>query len=384
MTTKTKKKILYVITKSNWGGAQRYVYDLATSMPKDSFDVAVAHGGEGELSGKLKETGIRTIHVPCLLRDIRIGQEIKMLFALVRLFQKERPDVVHLNSSKIGGLGAFSARIAGVPKIIFTAHGWAFKEERWWPAKKLILFFSWLTVLLAHRTIAVSRDDKNRRPQLFSAKKTTLVHNGIESYVFVERNKARIALLKHLEKTAAPTDDTVWIGTISELHTNKGLAYSITAMRDVVRACPNVLFVIMGEGDERPLLEQCIKENRLVKHVFLAGHIHDAPSLLPAFDIVTLTSIKEGLPYVLLEAGCAGMPVLASNVGGIPDIVEHEKTGILVRPKHSKEITQALLYLIENKNRREVLGAALQKNIRNNFTKERMVEETLKVYAMEQ
>jgi len=125
-----RKKIAYVITKSNWGGAQRYVYDLATNVPKNTFDVIVVCGGNGTLAKKLEQEGTRVIRIKGLERDIRFGSEIRVLYRLKHLFAQEQPDIVHLNSSKIGGLGSLAARMARVPHIIFTAHGFAFNEKR--------------------------------------------------------------------------------------------------------------------------------------------------------------------------------------------------------------------------------------------------------------
>src|SRR4051812_14312990 len=120
MEQNTKKKILFVITKSNWGGAQKYVYDLASSLPKDSYESVVVFGGEGPLATRLQEAGIRTISVKSLQRDVNIFGDIKSLFELLSIFKREKADVVHVNSSKVGGLGAFAARCAGIPRIIFT------------------------------------------------------------------------------------------------------------------------------------------------------------------------------------------------------------------------------------------------------------------------
>ena len=105
-------KILYVITKSNWGGAQRYVYDIATSLDKEMFDAVVACGGNGPLAIKLREAGIRVITIPLLQRDINIIKEFLSLFALIKIFNREQPDIIHLNSTKIGGLGAVAALAA--------------------------------------------------------------------------------------------------------------------------------------------------------------------------------------------------------------------------------------------------------------------------------
>jgi glycosyltransferase involved in cell wall biosynthesis len=109
-----KKKVLFVITKPNWGGAQRYVFDLATALPKERYDVALAVGGEGELTKRLEERNIPAINIPSLKRDISLIAEFRAFSALKDTFMRERPDIVHLNSSKAGALGALAARAAGV------------------------------------------------------------------------------------------------------------------------------------------------------------------------------------------------------------------------------------------------------------------------------
>jgi len=157
-----KQKILYVITKSNWGGAQRYVFDLATSLDKNLFDVVVVCGGNGLLKEKLQSENIKVVSLKTLERDINIKKELLSAKELYKIFKTEKPDIVHLNSSKAGAIGAFVARIVGIKKIIFTAHSWAFNENRSFYSKIIIEFIHWLTVFLSHKTIAVSESVKKQ------------------------------------------------------------------------------------------------------------------------------------------------------------------------------------------------------------------------------
>lgn len=162
MTEIVRKKIFFVITKSNFGGAQRYVYDLATALPVNEFDVSVVFGEGGELEEKLKNVGIKTIRIETLQRNVSFFKDLKVFFELIKIFRREKPDIIHLNSTKIGGIGSFAGRISEVPKIIFTAHGWAFNEKRNAVSKIFIAFLQWLTVLFSHTTIAVSQSMANQ------------------------------------------------------------------------------------------------------------------------------------------------------------------------------------------------------------------------------
>jgi glycosyltransferase involved in cell wall biosynthesis len=136
----------------------------------------------------------------------------------------------------------------------------------------------------------------------------------------------------------------------------------------------------LGEGEERKNLENLIREHRLEEKVFLIGFKDKSPQYLKAFDIFTLTSIKEGLPYTLIEAGFAGLPVVSSNVGGIPDIIDNNINGILTDSKNVSEIKNAIENLIENAEMRENFGNKLKEKVEREFSLDRMLERTIKLY----
>lgn len=377
-----KKKILLVITKSNFGGAQRYVYDLAVTLPRERYSVKVVFGGSGLLQKKLDSKHIAVIPIPGLTRDVGFLREWTAFFALIKIFREERPDVVHLNSSKAGGLGALAARIARVPRIVFTAHGWAFNEDRFFITKTLLYLLHYITVLLSHTTIAVS---ENVRDQItffpFIQQKIVVIRNGIDSFPLRSKKEAREELSKNdTVLHTKQTDEQIWVGTISELHKTKGLTYALQAIKEVTEILPNIVFVIMGEGEQREELERQIRTENLHQHVFLLGHIDNASSYLSALDIFTLSSISEGLPYTLLEAGHAGLPVVTSRVGGIPEVITHNEIGYLVSAKESHAIATALRHLINSPSARAQMGEFLKKRIVGSFTLTKMCENTEAVY----
>lgn len=390
MKSKEKKKILYCITKSNWGGAQRYVYDLATNLPSDKYEVAVILGGNGKLKERLELTGIRTISVKALKRDVGILKDISSFFELVRIFRREKPDIIHLNSSKMGGIGGLAGRIARVKKIIFTAHGWAYNEERNFLQKIIIAILHFITAALSHLTIAVSEKSKDQFKSFGSMKKKMVViHNGIGEIEFIEKEKARQQLVGvRLPQTERMKEiiesEPLWLGTISELHKNKGLKYAIEAVKKHLEASPpsaqKVIFIIMGEGEERKNLEEIIKINGLENSVFLVGNVENASSYLKAFDIFTLTSITEALPYAILEAGKADVPIVASNVGGISEIIDDMKSGILLQPKKPKEISDAIVYYINHPDKMDIFPNLLKEKIDKEFSLDKMISATIRLY----
>lgn len=385
-----KKKILFCITKSNWGGAQKYVYNLATSISPEKYEIAVVLGGNGRLKEKLETTEIRTISISALKRDVGIINDIISFFALIKIFKNEKPDIIHLNSSKIGGIGGLAGRIAGIKKIIFTAHGWAHNEDRSLIQKVIIVVMHFFTVLFSHSTIVVSEKLKTQLiGKNLVGKKITTIHNSIGQIEFMEKEKAQQELReKFLPQSESFSnrlkENPLWIGTISELHKNKGLSYAIEAVKRCLEAeipsLKNIIFIVMGEGEERKNLEEIIKKNRLEDFVFLAGNVENASSYLKALDIFTLTSITEALPGALLEAGKAEIPIIASNVGGIPEIIDDMKSGILIHPKKPKEISSAIEYLINHSEKIGDFTSLLKEKIDKEFNLDKMLSETIKVY----
>lgn len=369
------KRILYVITKANWGGAQRYVFDLATASKEAGHEVLVVSGAEGELTERLRAASIPVETIGSMKRDIGLASEISALKELIRIVRRYRPDIIHGNSSKAGGLAAFAGRIAGVRRIVFTAHGWAFNEDRPPFQKALIAFFHGATVLLCDRTICVSEAlARDMRWLPFGQGRISVIPNGIDAAALVAREEARTALAPDLK---AP----FWIGTVAELHPTKQLHVLIEAFASIANFYPDVVLVLIGEGEERARLERLIEDRGLRNRVRLCGHVENAASYLAAFDTFVLPSRSEGLGYVLLEAGLASLPVIASDVGGIPEIVQHQESGILVPSGNAAALAGALSLVIPNAPLRETLGNALYERVMRIFPKSRMVRETLALYA---
>lgn len=375
--------MLFVVTKSNLGGAQRYVYDIATNLPKDSFEPVVLCGtaqgktSAGILIERLTHANIRTIFVPELSRDVSM-RDFRTYRAIFNAINKERPDVLHLNSSKAGILGAFAGRRCKVPNIIFTVHGWAFRESRNPLSRFVIYLLSLLTVALSHSTICISEYDIRPFSRFKSlSRKISVIRNAIkpEDFMF-SRESARVQLLQDRSH-----DKDMWIGSIGELTANKNTGGALLAVAGAIRKNPNIFYAIIGDGEERDLLEQTARKMQIANRVRFAGYIPNAARLLPAFDIFFLPSLKEGSPYVLLEAASAGIPVIASSAGGIPEMIENGKSGMVCHYSDTECFTQGIISLASDENKRAEHAHALKARIGNAGEFDRMMRETLALYV---
>ena len=345
MPEKSTKKILFVITKSVWGGAQKYVYNLVVNLPKDRFEPIVTGGGHEIMAGKIISAGLPYLEIKSFQRDINIWKEIVSFFEVLKILFKTKPDVVHVSSSKAGGIAGIAILIylavkppRGGLTAMFTVHGWAFLESRPKWQVWLINLTSKITCLFYDKIICVSYNDYNEaiKNKIAPAKKLVVIHNGIkpEDYNFQER-----------------TEKEFTVGTIGEAAKNKGHKYLIEASKNFSDMKLNII-----------------------------SGVPNASRYLKNFDIFVLPSLKEGLPYVILEAGLAGLPVIASNVGGIPEIIENGKDGLLVPPADPKELIKAIKKLIEDKTLRENLAKNLHEKITKEFSLEKMLRETISLY----
>jgi glycosyltransferase involved in cell wall biosynthesis len=208
----------------------------------------------------------------------------------------------------------------------------------------------------------------------FVRKKMVLVHNGRKIPEFLTREEAR----KKLCETESVCGER-WVGTIAELTPNKNLTVFIEAIALMHKEGLRTHAWILSDGEEKTNLEQLSKELLLEHYVHLKGRVANASSYLLSFDVFTLPSRKEGLPYVLLEAGYAGLPVVASNIAGISDIVCHNETGILVTPT-PESLAREYTTLLNNPVLREQYGSSLRKFVSSHFSISEMIKKTTDLY----
>lgn len=342
-----KRTILFLITKSNWGGAQQYVYDLATNLDTTTYTPVVALGGDGELKTKLEQAGVRIITLTSLQRDVSIRKELVFMRELWRLLRAERPTVLHVNSSKAGAIGCLLGRLARVPRVIFTAHGWAFNEDRPVWQKTVIKLIHWFTVILSHQTISVSHGLKNQLRWPGSRRKMIVINPGRSLPSFVDRSAAR-SILTETVPALSPYQTDRWIIMVAELHPIKRHVVLFDAMKQLVEQFPRVRLLCIGTGQLYDSLSERIAKLDLTDTIFLAGHVPAAATLLKAADLFVLPSQSESYGYVLHEAALAELPIIATNVGGIPDIITSGVSGTLVRPNQVNELTDAITTYLTN------------------------------------
>jgi glycosyltransferase involved in cell wall biosynthesis len=383
METTPKKRILFVITQSEWGGAQKFLYSLVSNLDISKYEILVSTGdaGDGKLLDAFKKMDVQTRKLRSLKRQINPYFDLKAISELKNLIKEFKPDVIFLNSSKAGIVGAIASK--GFPnlKVIYRIGGWAFNDPLPWLMQKFYIFAERYTAKFKDHIIVNNRHDfeQAKKLNIKPRQKLELIYNGIDPYrlEFVEKNEAKQKLTAIFEqKQKNLPQSALVIGTIANFYRTKGLTYLIQAAKLFYskNISSNAVFVIIGDGPERTILETEIKNNGLGDKVFLAGTLPDAYRYLTAMDIFVLPSVKEGFPWALLEAMSAKLPVIATNVGANPEIIENGKNGLLVKPGKPAEIVSALEALMADENLRRELGIQAHQTVIKKFDQNKMLE----------
>jgi glycosyltransferase involved in cell wall biosynthesis len=361
-----RPKVLLLITLAEVGGAQTYVASLLPALA-GRFDVVVAAHGPGPLRSAAAEAGVRFVGLEHVRRSISPGRDVAGFVELVRLLRRERPDILHASSSKAGILGRLAALAAGVPIRIFTVHGWAFAAHSGLASSA----YRWADRLarpLTTVTICVSENERAAgvRAGTCSAERTVVIRNAVP-----------------LDGAPRPRDDRArpLVLAVGRLKAPKDF---LTLVRALALLRPGSFdALIVGEGPDRPVLEGEARRLGLEDRVRFAGERHDVPDLLADADVFVLSSSSEGLPVSVLEAMAAELPVVASRVGGMPELVLDGVTGLLVEPGDPDELAAAIDRLVADGDLRRSLGVCGRAYSESHFDPDSFARAHVNLYAEE-
>ena len=345
-----RPRILVLITLAEVGGAQTYVAQLLPALAA-RFDVVVGAHGDGPLRDAARDAGVRLVSLRHVRRDLNPARDLLGLVELVALIRRERPDAVHLNSSKAGFLGRLAALAAGTRVRVFTVHGWAFKAYQ----GRTAALYRWADRLMSPLTtvtICVSQTERaaGLAARTCRADRTVVIPNAIDvdraPRARLDGDPPRIVTVGRL---AGPKDPLTLIRALPALEPRP---YSLA---------------FIGDGPERGAVERELSACAVGHRVALLGDRRDVPELLAAADVFVLSSRSEGAPLSILEAMAAGLPVVASDVGGVGELVVDGETGLLVPPGDPARLAQALARVLDDRALRERLGTAGRARARERF-----------------
>ena len=382
-------KVLHIITRLDMGGSAQNTL-LSCKELCGKYEILLVHGlshesGMSDLEkqivedgvGQAQKNGVKVIALPTLVRSIRPIKDFRALLSIIWLLSKEKPDIVHTHSSKGGILGRLAAKIAGVPNIIHTPHGHVFYGHFGTIASKIFLWAEKIFSRFTDRMVALTDGEKDDYINLSVCppEKLFKIHSGVDVKKFMHANGNRVEKRRSL---GLDQNEAV-IGFVGWLLPIKGPDYLLKAMDYVWQGHPEASLVLVGKGAmDVDLRAEALKKNANGKVKFL-GWREDVDEIMPLFDMLVLPSLNEGMGRVLVEAMAAGKPVVASRVGGIPDLVRHAETGYLVPPADEKALADGIKKLLDDPERAKQMGLRGREHCRQ-FSIEAMIDKLDKLY----
>jgi glycosyltransferase involved in cell wall biosynthesis len=354
---------VHVDTAKTWRGGQRQVLLTVLGLRERGHRTVLVAHPDGELAVRASEGHDLIRLAPRAEVDLHAG------WKLSRIIKDLRPDIVHAHDPHAVALSSLALSfltsgkcpsLVASRRVAFHLKGHAFSR---WKYHQVDCFVAASNAI--HEMLVGDGIDADR---------VVTVYEGIE----LERIEAEPPVNLHAEfwlPKQAPI-----VGAVAALTQEKGHKYLVDAAALVVREVPDARFVILGEGELRPALERQIKDLHLDKHVVLPGFRADILSCIKSFDVFVMSSLFEGLGTSLLDAMALSKPTVASDTGGIPEVVSHGETGLLVPPRDSRELASAITRLLKDPERRERMGRAGHERVARLFSAEQMIEKTLAVY----
>jgi glycosyltransferase involved in cell wall biosynthesis len=355
-------RILYVITRSEVGGAQVVVLTYLRSL-RESADLALVTGEEGFLANEARALGITVFVVPQLVPQVSLRMDWRAVRALYQVIRAYKPDLVHAHSSKAGLIGRVAASLAKVPSV-FTAHGFAFTENAGVMRRILAISGEWIAARLGGAVIAVSDYDSDLavRCRVLSPNQVSVIHNGLPDMSFRATPAAGLQVnIVMVARFAPPKAHDSVLRALSGLHVDFKLWF-------------------IGDGPSIARVRADSIKFGLSERVLFMGTRSDVPELLSKAHIFVLASEYEGLPISILEAMRAGLPVVASDVGGTRECVRNHHNGFLVQRGDAEGLRARLSELIASCTLRERMGQAGRKLFEEEFTEAAMIQKSIRVY----
>ncbi len=375
-------RVLRIVARLNVGGPALHATLLTECLNPARYESYLVAGLEEShegnylvLQGKSLD---QLVILPALGREIRGWHDFVAFAALNRLIRRIRPQIVHTHTAKAGALGRLAAWLAGVPVIVHTYHGHVF--HGYFPPAKTRLFLA-IERWLAKRTDRLLTVSETVRSELLSlgigtAERLVVVPLGLDLELYVGAGALRGQLRAELDVG----EDTLLVGIVARLVPIKAHEVFLEAAAEVGRRLPQSRFLVVGDGARRPELETLAGRLGLQDRVRFLGWRRDLDRIYADLDIVALTSRNEGSPISLIEAMAAGRPVVATRVGGVPDLVEDGVTGCLVPPGDANALAEAMVGLLTDPDRRQAMGQAGRKRVIPAFSAERLLDDIDHLY----
>lgn len=376
-------RVCRIIGRLNIGGPAIHAILLTRGLRARGYETLLVAGREGPGESSLRDLaaqkGVEPLFLPEMGREVRPGGDLVTLFRLLRLFRQQQPEIVHTHTAKAGALGRVAAKLAGIPIVIHTFHGHIF--DGYFSRGTTRVFLAIERRLAAASTKVLTVSERQRREllrlRIGSPESVVVMPLGLELDGLLRSDRRKGEIRRRLG--ASP--EVPLIGVIARLVAIKDLSTFLKAASALRRSRSDVRFLIVGDGELRARLEQEAHALGLDGCIHFLGWQRDLEPIYADLDLVVLSSLNEGTPVSLVEGMAAGLAVVATEVGGVPDLVEHGKTGLLVPPKDPKALSTAMEALLGDPERRREMGRLGRETVYPKYSDTALVDRMDRLYS---
>ena len=387
-----KIKVVRIITRMNTGGPAIHVSLLSGGLDKNVFSSTLITGrvskGERDMTYLAKEFGVEPLIIPELHRELDIINDIISFFKLYKFIKKEKPDIVHTHSSKVGVIGRIAARLLGVPVVIHTIHGHVFHSYFSKPKTKIVVLIESLLAKITDRIVAISETLKKELKEYLGLKddsKLALIPLGFNLEEFLKNDKDDKG--DELRRELGIDKEAVIVGAVGRLAAIKNRKMFLYAAKEIKKRNPgkDIKFLIVGDGELKKELMDLRDRLGIREDVIFAGwkKYKNMDLVYKAMDIVTLTSLNEGTTVSAIEALAGTRPVVTTDAGGLKDVVEDNKSGFVVPLNDVEAFSKAVSILINDKAKRDEFGLYGRDFVKERYCKERLIKDIENLYSRE-
>lgn len=380
-----KIKVMRIIARLNVGGPALHTIILNEGLKNNEFDTILVTGrpqkDEGDMAYLAKDKGLNVTIIPELGRNIKLWSDVIALWKLFKIIKKEKPDIVHTHTAKAGTLGRCAAIIGGVPIRIHSFHGHVFHDYFNPVITNIFISIERMFACFTDQIVVVSETVKRDICDNFriaNRQKVSVIRLGLDLEKFKNIDKAKGIIRKELNISK----DVLLVGIVGRLTAIKNHKLFFDAIKLLKGETPriNARFLIVGDGELRDYLEGYANSLGIKELVHFMGWRRDLPNVYADLDIVALTSLNEGTPLSLIEAMAAQRAVVATEVGGVADLVEDKKTGWLIKSDDPVRLKEAIAALLNDAALREKMGKAASLQVYEKYSKERLVKDMEGLY----
>ena len=376
-----KIKVLHIITRLDRGGSSENILLTVLGLDKERYDITLVSGSSlnpSLLLNKVKTANIKLLEIRYLIRKISLSNDLIALFKLYFIINKGKFHIVHTHTSKAGVLGRIAAWMNKVPIIIHTPHGHLFYGYYNWLLTRCIIIIETMMTYFTDMLIALTHFEEEDyiNYRVASKDKIISIYSGIE----IEKIKDKLINKIAKKRELGLSQDCLIVGCVARLDYVKGHRYLLEAIPTVKENIQNAKFLLVGGGPLKNNLERQVKINGILDNVIFLDDREDAQEIISTLDLLVLSSLNEGMGRVLLEAQALGVPVVATKIGGIPEIVIDGKTGLLIEPKRSDILAEAIINILQDNPRREKMRLDAQEWVDAKFSAKTMIGEIDSLY----